>query len=256
MLPPNRKSGVGRDGFLLALPRDLPYLGAMIMQGTAANAAAIVVGGFIGIKAGHLISSRVRGTVMSGLGLAVLLIGMQLSLKSQQPLIIIAALIGGGIIGELFGIEARLEALGNWIGDRFKGSGKVAEGFVTASLLYCVGAMAIMGALQDGLGSRPDILYAKAALDGIASVALASTLGIGVLFSALPLFAYQGAITLSASFAQQIMTPAVVQEMNAVGGLLILAIGLDMLGVKRVPVGNLLPAVFLAPPLVMLFVSS
>jgi len=231
----------------------LLYFGAMIMQGTAVNAAAIIIGSFVGLKAGHLISSRVRGTVMAGLGLAVLLIGVQLALKSREPMIIIGSLIGGGILGELLRIEARLEDLGNWIGDRFRGSGQVAEGFVTASLLYCVGAMAIMGALQDGLGSRPDILYAKAALDGIASVALASTLGIGVLFSALPLLAYQGAITLSASFAQELLTPAVVQEMNAVGGLLIVAIALDLLGLKRLPVGNLLPAVFLAPPLVMLF---
>ena len=228
----------------------------MIMQGTAVNAAAIIIGSIVGLKAGHLISSRVRGTVMAGLGLAVLLIGVQLALKSREPLIIIGSLIGGGILGELLRIEARLEGLGNRIGDRFQGSGQVAEGFVTASLLYCVGAMAIMGALQDGLGSRPDILYAKAALDGIASVALASTLGVGVLFSALPLLAYQGAITLSATFAQQILTPVVVQEMNAVGGLLIMAIALDLLGIKRIPVGNLLPAVFLAPPLVMIFASS
>lgn len=228
----------------------------MIMQGTAVNAAAIIIGSFVGLKAGHLISSRVRGTVMAGLGLAVLLIGVQLALKSREPMIIIGSLIGGGILGELLRIEARLEDLGNWIGDRFKGSGQVAEGFVTASLLYCVGAMAIMGALQDGLGSRPDILYAKAALDGIASVALASTLGVGVLFSALPLLAYQGGITLSATFAQKLLTPGVVQEMNAVGGLLIMAIALDLLGIKRIPVGNLLPAVFLAPPLVMIFASS
>lgn len=228
----------------------------MIMQGTAVNAAAIIIGSFVGLKAGHLISSRVRGTVMAGLGLAVLLIGVQLALKSREPMIIIGSLIGGGILGELLRIEARLEDLGNWIGDRFKGSGQVAEGFVTASLLYCVGAMAIMGALQDGLGSRPDILYAKAALDGIASVALASTLGVGVLFSALPLLAYQGGIALSATFAQKLLTPGVVQEMNAVGGLLIMAIALDLLGIKRIPVGNLLPAVFLAPPLVMIFASS
>lgn len=228
----------------------------MIMQGTAVNAAAIVIGSVVGLKAGHLIPNRVRGTVMAGVGLAVLLIGCQLALKSREPLIVIGCLIGGGILGELLRIEERLEKLGNWIGDRFQGSGQVAEGFVTASLLFCVGAMAIMGSLQDGLGSRPEILYAKAALDGITSVALASTLGVGVLFSSLAVFVYQGAITLSATLAQQLMTPVVVQEMNAVGGLLILAIGLDLLGMKRVPVGNLLPAVFLAPPLVMLFASS
>jgi uncharacterized membrane protein YqgA involved in biofilm formation len=225
------------------------------MQGTVVNAAAILLGGCIGLRAGHLVSGRVRNTIMSGLGLAVLLIGVQLALKSREPMIVIGSLIGGALIGELLGIEARLEAFGAWLGSRFKGSGQVAEGFVTASLLYCVGAMAIMGALQDGLGSRPEILYAKSALDGIASVALASTLGIGVLFSALPLLLYQGAITLCASYAQQLLTAVVVQEMNAVGGLLIVAIALDLLGIKRLPVGNLLPAVFLAPPLVMLFAS-
>ena len=241
--------------FSLAFPAPSHYFVAMILQGTAVNALAIVAGGFVGLRAGHLLPERVRDTIMAGLGLAVMLIGIQLALKSNELMIVIGSLIGGGIIGELLGIEARLEQFGNWLGSRFKGSGKVAEGFVTASLLYCVGAMAIMGALQDGLGSRPDILYAKSALDGVASVALASALGVGVLFSAFPLFAYQGIITLCASFAQQILTPVVVQEMNAVGGLLIVAIALDMLGIRRLPVGNLLPAVFLAPPLVMLFAS-
>lgn len=225
------------------------------MLGTTVNASAIVLGSCLGLKAGHLLSERVRGTIMAGLGLAVLLIGAQLALKSKEPMIIIGSLIGGGLLGEWLGIEARLEAFGGMLQRRFKGSGRMAEGFVTASLLYCVGAMAIMGALQDGLGHRPEILYAKAALDGIASVALASTLGVGVLFSAAPLFLYQGSITLGATLAQQLLTPAVVQEMNAVGGLLIVAIGLDLLGLKRVPVGNLLPAVFLSVPLVQLFAS-
>ncbi|GFO57634.1 membrane protein [Geomonas sp. Red276] len=240
---------------MLAFKAQGHYFGGMIMTGTTVNAAAIVCGSLVGVKGGHLLSEKVRGTIMAGLGLAVLLIGAQLALKSNQVMIVIGSLIGGGVIGELLGIEARLEAIGELLGSRFKGSGKVAEGFVTATLLYCVGAMAIMGSLQDGLGGRPEILYAKAALDGIASVALASTLGIGVLFSALPLFAYQGGITLCATAAQQILTPPVVQEMNAVGGLLIVAIAFDMLGVKRLPVGNLLPAVFLAPPLLMIFAS-
>ena len=227
----------------------------MIMLGTTVNAAAILSGSLLGLKGGHLLSGRVRNTIMAGLGLAVLLIGAQLALKSREPMIVIGSLIGGGLAGELLGIERRLEALGARLGERFKGAGPIAEGFVTATLLYCVGAMAIMGALQDGLGGRPAILYAKAALDGIASVALASTLGVGVLFSAFPLFAYQGAITLCASLAQRLLTPGVVQEMNAVGGLLIVAISLDLLGVKKLPVGNLLPAVFLAPPLVLLCAS-
>ena len=122
----------------------------------------------------------------------------------------------------------------------------MAEAFVTASLLYCIGAMAIMGALQDGLGDEPTILYAKSALDGIASVALTSTLGMGVVFSVIPLLVYQGAITLAAGWVQGLLTDPVVAEMNATGGLLILAIGLDILQIRKLPIGNLLPAIFVA----------
>jgi uncharacterized membrane protein YqgA involved in biofilm formation len=124
--------------------------------------------------------------------------------------------------------------------------GTIAEGFVTSSLLFCVGAMAIMGALQDGLGGKPTILYAKAALDGVAAIALTSTMGIGVLFSIVPLFLYQGSITLVAELAQTVLTEPVIVEMNAVGGLLIVAISFDLMGLKRLPVGNLLPAIFVA----------
>jgi len=187
-----------------------------------------------------------RQTVMVALGLAVLLIGLQMALKSKQTMVVIASLIIGGIIGELLQIESRLASFGAWLQDRFAGAGNIAEGFVTASLLFCVGAMAIMGALQDGFGATPTILYAKAALDGIASIALASTLGIGVLFSACSVGIYQGAITLAAESAKTLLTDSVVIEMNAVGGLLIAAIGFDLMGYKRVPVGNLLPSVFVA----------
>ena len=183
---------------------------------------------------------------MVGLGLAVLLIGLKLAIQSQQVMIVIGSLILGGIVGEMVGIEKRLEAFGVALQNRFGGLGGIAEGFVTASLLYCVGAMAIMGALQDGMGDRPTILYAKAALDGIASVALTSTLGIGVVFSIFPLVLYQGGITLASGLTKSIMTGPVIVEMNAVGGLLIVAIALDLMGIKRLPVGNLLPAVFVA----------
>ncbi len=217
------------------------------------NVAAITAGALIGRYAGRFIPSRIRLTVMAGLGLAVLLIGLQLALKSVQPMIVIGSLILGGILGELLRIEARLESFGMWLQGRFAGSGNIAEGFVAASLLYCVGAMAIMGSLQDGLSGTPSILYAKSALDGVASIALASTLGIGVLFSALSVAVYQGGITIAAESAKALLTDSVVREMNAVGGLLIVAIGLDLLGIKRLPVGNLLPAVFVAVGLVWMF---
>ena len=225
----------------------------MILTGTIVNVAAISAGALVGRYAGRFIPERIRMTVMAGLGLTVILIGLQMALKSMHPMIVIGSLILGGILGELLQIEARLESFGSWLQGRFAGAGNVAEGFVAATLLFCVGAMAIMGALQDGLTGTPTILYAKAALDGVASIALASTLGIGVLFSALSVALYQGGITLAAESAKSLLTDTVVLEMNAVGGLLIVAIGLDLIGVKRLPVGNMLPAVFVAVALVWLF---
>ena len=228
----------------------------MLLQGTIVNVAAIVTGVLIGRLVGRYLSKRMRQTLMVGLGLAVLLIGLKLAMQSQQVMIVIGSLILGGLIGEALGIEKRLEAFGVGLQKRFSGAGKIAEGFVTASLLYCVGAMAIMGALQDGMGDTPTILYAKAALDGVASIALASTLGIGVLFSIIPLALYQGGITLAAGLMKSILTEPVIVEMNAVGGLLIVAIAVDLMGIKRLPVGNLLPAVFVSIGLIWAFGMS
>lgn len=225
----------------------------MVLQGTLVNISAVVVGCLAGRWVGSYLSARMRQTMMTGLGLAVLLIGFQLALESNQVMIVIGSLILGGLIGEGLGIEKRLEDLGKQLQKRFSGMGAISEGFVTASLLYCVGAMAIMGALQDGMGGKPTILYAKAALDGVASIALTSTLGIGVIFSIVPLFLYQGSITLAAGMASSILTEPVVTEMNAVGGLLIIGIAIDLLGIKRLPVGNLLPAVFVAIGLLWAF---
>jgi len=225
----------------------------MILKGTIVNIFAVAAGCMVGRLAGQLLSERMRNTMMAGLGMAVLLIGLQLALKSQQLMIVIGSIILGGLLGEVMSIEGRLEMFGQRLQQRFTGAGKIAEGFVTASLLYCVGAMAIMGALQDGLDGEPTILYAKAALDGVASIALTSTLGIGVIFSILPLLLYQGAITLMAGLAKAILTEPVVVEMNAVGGLLIIAIAFDIMGIKRLPVGNLLPGVFLVVGFMWLF---
>jgi len=218
----------------------------MILKGTLVNVLAIFLGTLIGRYLGRFIPERVRRTIMMGLGLAVILIGIQLAIQSRNPLIVIGAMLIGGIIGETLAIEERLDNMGHRLQARFKDAGSVAEAFVTASLLYCIGAMAVMGSIQDGLGQEPTILYAKSALDGIASIALASTLGIGVIFSIIPLIIYQGGITLAAVWVQGILTDPVVAEMNATGGLLIVAIGLDILQIRKLPVGNLLPAIFAA----------
>lgn len=224
----------------------------MILKGTIVNVIAIVAGTLIGRYLGHFIPERVRRTIMMGLGLAVLLIGIQLAIQSRNPLIVIGAMLIGGVIGETLSIEQRLDNMGHRLQQRFREAGSVAEAFVTASLLYCIGAMAIMGSIQDGLGQEPAILYAKSALDGIASVALTSTLGIGVIFSVIPLVLYQGSITLAAGWVQGVLTDPVVAEMNATGGLLILGIGLDILQIRKVPVGNLLHAIFVAAGIAIL----
>jgi uncharacterized membrane protein YqgA involved in biofilm formation len=218
----------------------------LILKGTIVNIIAVAVGSLIGRYLGHFIPDRMRRTIMMGLGLAVLAIGLQLTLQTRNPLIVIGAMLVGGIIGESLSIEARLDNMGHRLQQRFKDAGSVAEAFVTASLLYCIGAMAIMGSIQDGLGQEPTILYAKSALDGIASIVLASTLGIGVIFSVIPLLFYQGGITLTAGWVQGFLTDPVMAEINATGGLLILAIGLDILQIRKLPIGNLLPAIFVA----------
>lgn len=223
----------------------------MLLQGTVVNLAAITAGALMGWGAGSFLSPRFHRTIMAGLGLSVLLVGLQLGLSCQKPLIAIGSLILGGIIGEGINIEGRLETLGGRLESLGKSDG-IARGFVSASLLFCVGAMAIMGSIQDGSGAEPTILYAKSALDGIAAVALASTLGIGVVYSALPVLLYQGGITLVANSATSILTLPVITEMNAVGGLLIVAISFDLLGIKRFAVGNLLPSVFVCVGLMWL----
>jgi uncharacterized membrane protein YqgA involved in biofilm formation len=167
----------------------------------------------------------------------------------------VGALVLGGLIGEAIGVEAWLERFGQWLrkiayripffAAAGEGEHQMVEGFVAASLLFCVGTMTVIGSLQDGMGS-PDLLYLKALLDGIASIALASTLGIGVGFSIIPIIIVQGGIALGANGLQPFLTEAVVREMSTVGGTLIMAIGLDLMDVKRLPVGNLMPAVFVA----------
>ena len=216
------------------------------MLGTIVNTLAIIAGSLVGLLFRGGIPEKYSKTVMHAIGLAVVLIGLKTALKTDAILLVILSLATGSILGELLRIEDRLEGLGNWIGQRLTGGGKgVAEGFVSASLLYCVGAMAIVGSMESGLSGNHQTLFAKSVLDGIGSVVFASTLGIGVLFSAVSVFLYQGAITVGASFLKQFLTPEVVSQMSAVGGLLILAIGIGLLEIRKLKIGNMLPAIFI-----------
>lgn len=220
------------------------------MTGTTVNAAAIILGSLAGLLFRKGMPERVRNTIMQGLGLAVLLIGIQMSMQSRQILVVVASLVLGGLTGEMLNIEGRLERLGKWIDAKAGGAaGEAGKAFVTTSLIYCVGAMAIVGSIEDGLNNNHQILFTKAALDGVSAALFASTMGPGVALSALPVFIYQGAITLLASFTKGILGAEAILEMSAVGGLLILGIGINILGIREIKVGSMLPAIFYAIPL-------
>ncbi len=217
------------------------------MLGTIVNALAIIAGGLIGLLFGKGIAEKYKQTILQGVALSVILIGWKSALAADQLLIVIISMVVGATIGEGLNIEGRLERLGQWLEARVSaGPGSsLARGFVTASLVFCVGSMAIVGALESGLTGNHQTLFAKSILDGVISIVFASTLGAGVLFSSAAVFLYQGLITLAAVFLKPLLAAATVAQMTAVGGLLIVAIGLNMLGMVKIRVGNLLPAIFL-----------
>lgn len=217
------------------------------MLGTIVNALAIIGGSLLGLIFRGGIPKKYNQTIMQAIGLAVMLIGLRSALKSNALVLIIFSLVIGSLCGELARIEDRLEALGRWLESRLakRGNG-IARGFVTASLVYCVGSMAIVGALESGLSANHQTLFAKSILDGVTAIVFTSTLGIGVMLSAVSVLLYQGFITMSAAVMKQFLTPVVVDQMSAVGGLLIMAIGINLLEIKTIRVGNMLPAI-LAP---------
>jgi len=224
------------------------------MLGTAVNFLAIILGGLVGVLFGKIFPERLKNTIIQGIALCVIIIGIQMALKTSNVLIVIVSLVFGGIIGEIINIEARLNDFGNYLERRFSknGEGKFTRAFVTTSLIYCVGAMAIVGALEGGLNANHSILFAKSMLDGITAIIFASSLGVGVLFSSFSVLFYQGIIALLAGLLQGILSDPVIIEMSAVGGLLIFGIGINLLGIKEIKVGNLLPAIFIAIPLALL----
>ena len=216
------------------------------MLGTYVNTVAIIAGSLLGLLLKGGIAKNTAASVMHGIGLAVMLIGLQGAFKTEALLLVIGSMAVGTLIGEYLRVEDRLEGLGKRLGALVRGGEDgFAAGFVTASLVYCVGAMAIVGSLESGLAGNHQTLFAKSALDGVASIIFASTLGIGVLFSSISVLVYQGGITLTASMARQFLTPEVVNEMSAVGGLLILAIGINLLEIRKLKIGNMLPALFM-----------
>ncbi len=214
------------------------------MKGTLVNVAAIVGGSVIGMMLKRGFPERYQKIVLQGLGLTTTIIGIQMALKTQNILILIFSLVIGAVIGEKVAIERRLKSFGEWLTSRLGTKyGNAGEGFIVASLLYCVGAMAVIGSIQEGMTGDASILYAKSVLDGVSAIIFGSTLGIGVALSSISILIYQGTITLLAAQASGIFSEGVIREMTAAGGTLILAIGLMILEIKRLNVANLLPAI-------------
>ena len=231
-----------RSFFTEPLIAGQPVAGESV-RGTLVNVVAVLVGSGIGLAIGNRLSERVQRIITTGLGLSTLLIGMQMALKVQNVLVVIASMVIGGVAGELLGIEAALERAGEWLKARARSaSGTFVAGYVTASLVFCVGPMTILGSIQEGISGNPEIIYTKSMLDGAASVAFASSLGIGVSFAAVTVLVFQGALTLLGAQLAFLLRPEMLNELTATGGLLILAIGLLLLDVRRLPVANLLPA--------------
>jgi hypothetical protein len=211
--------------------------------GTVVNTGAVLVGSTVGISAGKRLPERIRSILMQALGLSVVLIGLKMALSGEKMISAIAYLLLGGLTGEILRIEERIGRVGEWLKARAgSDSSTFVQGFVSASLLYLVGAMMIVGSIQDGTAGDPSTLYVKSLLDGVASIALASTFGVGVAFSALSVFVVQGAITLLASRLMFLQSPDVLNAITATGGLLILGIGINLLELRTIRTGNLLPA--------------
>jgi len=245
----------------------------MVYFGNIMNVATILIGGALGLALKKVLHSRITDTVMQGIGLAVIIIGISGALgaaftvadgrvSSEHILFMIIALAIGALIGELLKIEGRLEALGQFCerkaaeiwgkrADHKNNNGAsgekqaFAQGFVTATLVFCVGSMAIVGALEEGINGNSDILLAKSALDGISAMIFASTMGASVLLSAVALGIYQGTITLLAAFVAPYFNDVVITQMSLVGSVLIMSIGLNLLRIAKIKVGNLLPSVFI-----------
>jgi hypothetical protein len=224
------------------------------MTGTLINAGAILVGGAAGLILHSRLPRRVTDIVFQGLGLFSLFIGFNMAMRTSHMLLMIFSIVLGSIFGELMSLEAGMEKLSENLKTRLKSSNeKFTEGMITAFLLYCMGSMTILGAFEEGLGGEPNLLLAKSVLDGFSSVALASALGIGVLFSILPLLVYQGGLTLLAAQLQEVFTELVIDELSAVGGLLLIGLGINILEIKRLRIMNMLPSLVIIVVLTLMF---
>ena len=232
------------------------------MTGTILNIVTVLIGGLLGLLFGARLPERICHTVVAGLGLFTAAIGIQMFLTTENAIIVLGSLLVGGILGEWWRIEWRLQQMGAWLEKRFAGgdgevsaSNRFIRGFLTASLVFCVGPMTILGSIQDGLTGDYNLLAIKSVLDGFAALAFASMLGVGVLFSTLVILVYQGGLSLLAFQAQALISEAMMNEMTAVGGILLIGLAISsLLEIKQIRVGNFLPALVIAPLIVAILI--
>jgi len=226
------------------------------MTGTFLNIATVLIGGALGLIFGARIPEQLKATVISGMGLFVMAMGLQMFLKTENPLIVLGSLLIGTLLGEWWKIEEGLQDFGKFLEQRFSregedGSNTFVRGFLTASLLFCVGPLTILGSIQDGLSGDYNLLAVKSVLDGFASLAFASTLGMGVMFSTIVILVYQGGISLLAAQLNSIITPSMMNELTATGGVILVGLAISsLLEIKSIRVGNMLPGLAVAPLIV------
>jgi uncharacterized membrane protein YqgA involved in biofilm formation len=226
------------------------------MTGTFLNIVTVLIGGSIGLIFGARIPDKLKETIIAGMGLFTAAMGIQMFLETENPLIVLGSILIGTLLGEWWRIEDGLQNLGKYLEKRFSkegddGSNKFVRGFLTASLLFCVGPMTILGSIQDGLTGDYNLLAVKSVLDGFASLAFASTLGVGVMFSTIVIFVFQGGISLFAAQLNAIVTTPMLNELTATGGVILVGLAISsLLEIKKIRVGNMLPGLAVAPLIV------
>lgn len=218
------------------------------MKGTIVNATAVLVGSGLGLALKRGIPEKYQSTVMHGMALAVGIIGLQMAFKTENILVVILGLAAGAVIGESLNIDGFLNKIGEWLSSKLgsqsdPGENNIGRGFVTSSLVYCIGAMAVVGSIQEGLTGDTSTLYAKSLIDGIVAIVFTASMGIGVAFSSVSIFVYQGLITLLAGFFSAVLSDSIIKEMTATGGILIVGVSILMLELKKIRLANLLPAI-------------
>ena len=226
----------------------------LIPIGSIVNALAVIIGSLIGLGLGSFIPDRVRKSIFQVIGLFTLILGTKMALETNQVLLLLCSLVLGVLIGELLRIERVLDKVSRLIKEKEKSTDKLfSEGLITAFLLYCVGSMTFVGAIEEGINNDKTLLYTKSLMDGVTSILLSSSLGIGVLVSALPLLLFQSILTWGAFYFEGYLQPDMITELSAVGGVLIMAISLNILKILKIKVSNLLPALLLVIPIYYLF---